>query len=125
MSGYLRLQKWFQNDPKMAPKWSQNYPQIVPKRLQNWSRSRLGGLLALVALFVPLFWPPGSLLERSWEPFGELWGDLGGVWGASGALLEPSWSKKVKCGTGDRAGQTPGEGVGGGVNPSPRREEGK
>ena len=68
-------------------KWLLDGPNMLPKSLQKASRSRLGGLLARVALLVPLFWLPG---ERSWEPLGQLWGALGGVWGASGAVLELS-----------------------------------
>ena len=65
-------------------------PNIVPKWFQKGSWNPLGDILALVCLLVPLLWPPESLLKRSGEPFGQLWGALGGVWGSSGALLETS-----------------------------------
>ena len=56
----------------MAPKASPNGSEIVPKRLQNRSRSRLGGLLAMVPLFGPFFCTPFGLLERSWTPPGPI-----------------------------------------------------
>ena len=69
---------------------SQIGSNIVPTWFQKGSWNPLGDILALVCLLVPLLWPPGSLLERSGEPLGQLWGALGGVWGSSGPLLELS-----------------------------------
>ena len=60
-----RLPNRSQNGSKMAPKWLQNGP---PKG--SWSP--LGRLLAIVALILPLFLPPGGLLERSWTPSGPI-----------------------------------------------------
>ena len=63
---------------------------IVPKLFHKESWNPLGDILALVCLLVPLLWAPESLLERSGEPFGQLWGTLGAVLECSGALLDPS-----------------------------------
>ena len=56
-----RLQIWSPNCFKMTPNLLQNGShrgsKIDPKRLQNRSRSRLGGLLDLVRLFVLFFGP--------------------------------------------------------------------
>ena len=57
---------------KIVPKASPNGSEIVPKRLQNRSRSRLGGLLAMVPFFGPLFCTPFGLWERSWRPLGPI-----------------------------------------------------
>ena len=62
--------------PKIAQKWLQNRPPNGSKMAPKWppegSWSPLGRLLAIVALCVPLFLPPGSLLERSWTPPGPI-----------------------------------------------------
>ena len=59
-----------------------------------------------------------SYLEPCWA----ILSDLGGHLGLSEALLEPSWAILDAPTTRDRP--RPGEGVGGGVNPSPKGKKG-
>ena len=77
---------------KMAPKWP-----------PEGSWSPLGSLLAIVALILPLFLPPGGLLERSWTPSGPIQSALERPLGAPrrisrqfstilGAKRLPKWS---------------------------------
>ena len=53
--------------------------------------------------------------------------DLGGNLGLSEALLEPSWAILDALTPRERPPPAPGEGVGGGINPSPKgkREDGR
>ena len=69
---------------EMAPKSLQNGLQVAPKWLKNRSWSILECSWSSLGSLEASWMPCGGLLERSWEPLGQLWGALGEVWGASG-----------------------------------------
>ena len=75
--------KSLQDGPNIALKWlqirSQIAPTMAPKWLRNGSRRPPGVLLAVLALFLPLF-----------PPYGPSWSALGSVLESSGELLEES-----------------------------------
>ena len=92
------LQKSTKIGPKIHQNLFQNPPKLVPNSSLGGVLGRSWKMLPFYSHFSPFFRPPGSILERTWDPSWPKLGQLGSEFGQVGPKMPPGGAKLAQVG---------------------------